>query len=107
VQKRIAATRAPALHPGDVQVASPVDVPRDSPLNALHSVLVFSQQGARDLPSQLSGSDLDGDIFHIIYDPCLVPLRIHAPADYAASQPRENASGPVTSADIANSLSTS
>lgn len=71
-------TRCPALHPGDVQCVKAVDVPEGSPLRALHNCVVFSQQGARgmywslrfsyifdlstiDLPSQLSGGDLDGE----------------------------------------------
>ena len=63
---KVTITRAPALHPGDVRVADAVDVPDDSPLNALHNCIVFSQQGSRDLPSQLSGGDLDGDLYSVI-----------------------------------------
>ena len=40
-------TRCPALHPGDVQCVEAVDVPRDSPLQALHNCVVFSQHGER------------------------------------------------------------
>jgi len=89
VGDRIVVTRAPALHPGDVQLVKAVDVPRDSPLRALHNCIVFSQQGARDLPSQLSGGDLDGDLFHIIYDERLIPDFTSPPADYAPAAPRD------------------
>jgi len=75
-------TRSPALHPGDIQLVTGVDVPKDSPLNALHNCVVFSQKGQRDLPSQLSGGDLDGDLYNIIYDPAFLPITVHAPADY-------------------------
>lgn len=78
----VAVTRAPALHPGDIQIAMAVDVPDECPLNALHNCVVFSQRGQRDLPSQLSGGDLDGDLFNIIYDPQLLPPRVVEPADY-------------------------
>lgn len=50
-------TRAPALHPGDVRLVRAVDKPD---LRHLKNVIVFSTKGARDLPSMLSGGDLDG-----------------------------------------------
>ena len=40
-------TRSPALHPGDIQFVQAVDVPKSSPLRALHNCVVFSQQGDR------------------------------------------------------------
>jgi hypothetical protein len=78
---------APALHPGDVQVVSAVDVPEDSPLRALHNCVVFSQQGTRDLPSQLSGGDLDGDLFYVIFDQRLIPKVTYPPADCTPVKP--------------------
>ena len=80
-------TRCPALHPGDVQVVRAVNVPDDSPLRALHNVVVFSSKGPRDLPSQLSGGDLDGDIYNIIYDFSLWPKKKATPADYTNPKP--------------------
>ena len=80
-------TRSPALHPGDVQCVSAVDVPQESPLRALHNVVVFSSYGERDLPSQLSGGDLDGDLYNIIYDNDLYPKRLAQAADYPAATP--------------------
>ncbi|KAI9768710.1 MAG: hypothetical protein M1840_004705 [Geoglossum simile] len=82
-------TRAPALHPGDIQVVTAVEAPADSPLNALHNCVVFSQRGRRDLPSQLSGGDLDGDLYNIIVHPGLRPERTHEPADYPIVPPFE------------------
>jgi hypothetical protein len=86
---RVVVTRAPALHPGDVQLLTAIDVPSESSLRSLHNCIVFSQHGARDLPSQLSGGDLDGDMFHIIYDQRLIPDFTVAPADYAATAPED------------------
>ncbi|KAI7180351.1 RNA-directed RNA polymerase [Hortaea werneckii] len=54
-RERIIVTRSPAMHPGDVQIVNAVSVPHDSPLKRLSNVIVFSQHGDRDLPSQLSG----------------------------------------------------
>lgn len=82
VKKRVAITRSPALHPGDVQIVDAVDVPLDSPLRKLHNCVAFSQYGQRDLPSMLSGGDLDGDLYNIIYDDTLIPPTYHEPADY-------------------------
>ena len=64
-----------------------VDVPADNPLRALHNVVAFSSHGQRDLPSQLSGGDLDGDLYNIIYDDTLYPKRLSPPADYHTATP--------------------
>jgi RNA dependent RNA polymerase len=82
VEGEVAITRAPALHPGDIQFVKAVDVPDDSPLSSLHNCIVFSQRGTRDLPSQLSGGDLDGDLYNVIWDPRLQPQITCPPADY-------------------------
>ena len=83
----VVTTRCPALHPGDVRVVDAVDAPPKSPLRALHNCIVFSSQGERDLPSQLSGGDLDGDLYNIIYDGSLYPDRVVEPADYPIAAP--------------------
>lgn len=79
-------TRSPAMHPGDVQRVSAVDVPKGSPLEALHNCVVFSVQGERDLASQLSGGDLDGDLYNVIFDQNLFPSGTAVPADYPRVQ---------------------
>jgi hypothetical protein len=58
VADKVMVTRSPALHPGDVQIVKairPPDGSAGSALNSLYNVVVFSQHGARDLPSKLSG----------------------------------------------------
>ncbi|WPG97695.1 RNA-dependent RNA polymerase 1 [Acrodontium crateriforme] len=82
VKDRVLITRSPAMHPGDVQMVRAVDVPIDSVLYNLRNVVVFSQFGARDLPSQLSGGDLDGDLYNCIFDDRLFPKRFSTAADY-------------------------
>ena len=62
--------RNPSLHPGDIRVVNAVDVPA---LHHLRDVVVFSQQGIRDIPSMCSGGDLDGDDFVVIWDEKLIP----------------------------------
>ncbi|KAL1863762.1 hypothetical protein Plec18170_000601 [Paecilomyces lecythidis] len=85
VHNNVIITRSPALHPGDIQLVNAVDVPVNSPLRQLHNCVVFSQKGQRDLASKLSGGDLDGDLFNIIYDDRLLPQRIAEPANYPRS----------------------
>ncbi|KAF2466775.1 rna-dependent rna polymeras-like protein [Lindgomyces ingoldianus] len=89
VYDRVAITRAPALHPGDIQVVRAIDAPNNSYLKGLYNCVVFSQQGNWDLPSQLSGGDLDGDLFHVIYDKRLIPSRTEQPGEYKAAQPKD------------------
>jgi hypothetical protein len=101
VRKNVMVTRSPALHPGDVQIVNAVNVPMDSPLRKLHNCVVFSQRGDRDIPSMLSGGDLDGDLYNIIYDDTLIPQGVVTPADY----PRVTATDlgrQVTTPDIVN-----
>ncbi|KAE8313996.1 RNA dependent RNA polymerase-domain-containing protein [Aspergillus transmontanensis] len=78
----ILVTRSPALHCGDIQRAQNVIPPEDHPLKYHHNCIVFSQKGSRDLPSKLSGGDLDGDLYHVIWDPDLESVETFAPADY-------------------------
>ena len=87
IKGRVAISRSPTMHPGDIQFVQAVDVPENSKLKDLHSCVVFSQHGKRDLPSQLSGGDLDGDIFNIIADPRIHPREVYAPADYPRPAP--------------------
>ncbi|KAI4593690.1 hypothetical protein KJ359_009174 [Pestalotiopsis sp. 9143b] len=84
-------TRSPALHPGDIQLATNKIPPPGHSLGNLRNCIVFSQKGKRDLPSQLSGGDLDGDIFNVIWDQYAVSncQRVFAPADYPLAKPRE------------------
>jgi hypothetical protein len=85
--KNLIISRAPALHPGDVQLVEGVVPPRGSPLRALHNCIVFSQKGSRDLPSQLSSGDLDGDRYYLIWDEAAMPKRSYGPADYPRVDP--------------------
>ncbi|KAL7906964.1 RdRP domain-containing protein [Trichoderma velutinum] len=80
-------TRSPALHPGDIQLAQLTTPPPGHPLRDLQNCVVFSQKGSRDLPSQLSGGDLDGDLYNIFWDPFVMPKRCFDPADYPRVTP--------------------
>lgn len=87
--QQVLLTRSPALHPGDIQIRRAVVPPDGHQLRSLSNCIVFSQKGKRDLPSQLSGGDLDGDIFNIIWDDMAVTSckREFPPADYPRVAP--------------------
>jgi len=79
--------RNPSLHPGDIRVVEAVDVPA---LRHLRDVVVFPSVGDRDLPSMLSGGDLDGDDFFVIWEPSLIPPEWnYPPMDYQSPKPKE------------------
>ncbi|KAM3437517.1 hypothetical protein NHJ13734_004584 [Beauveria thailandica] len=97
----ILVTRSPALHPGDIQCVEMVTPPKSHPLRSLRNCIVFSQKGSRDLPSQLSGGDLDGDLYNVIWDPRALPKCTFDPADYTRVVP-PSLDRPVTRQDIAD-----
>jgi hypothetical protein len=87
---RLLVSRSPTLHPGDVQMAAGIgQVAQTSPLYALTNCLVFSQQGARPLPSMLGGGDLDGDLYNVIQDARLFPRFVTDAAEYAPVTPTD------------------
>ncbi|PWW72714.1 RdRP-domain-containing protein [Tuber magnatum] len=79
--------RNPSLHPGDVRKVVAVNVKE---LHHLHNVVVFPQKGDRDLPNMLSGGDLDGDDYIVIWDKKLTSrVSNYKPMNYSAQTPRE------------------
>lgn len=97
--RNVIVTRSPALHPGDIQWVRAVRVPQNSPLMRLSNCICFSQKGSRDLPSQLSGGDLDGDLYNVIWDINAKPKRTYHPANYPRQQ-AEDIGRSVTKDDI-------
>ena len=57
---------------GDLRVLRTADVPE---LRHLRDVVVFSCAGDRPEPSKMSGGDLDGDIYAVVWDQKLLPPR--------------------------------
>ncbi|UJR10507.1 hypothetical protein I4U23_014710 [Adineta vaga] len=73
----IAITKNPCHHPGDLLVLQAVN---KKCLHHLYDVLVFPQQGSRPHSSEISGSDLDGDEYTVIWDTKLVPISSNPPS---------------------------
>ncbi|KAH6697067.1 RNA dependent RNA polymerase [Plectosphaerella plurivora] len=77
--------RNPSLHPGDIRLVQAVDC---EALHHMRDVVVFPSIGDRDVPGMLSGGDLDGDDFFVIWEPTLFPPRWnYPPMDYRAPPP--------------------
>jgi RNA-dependent RNA polymerase len=77
--------RNPSLHPGDIRVVEAVDIPG---LHHLKDVVVFPSTGDRPVPNMLSGGDLDGDDFFVIWEPTLLPEIWNHPAmNYTSPSP--------------------
>lgn len=89
--------RNPSLHAGDIRVVRAVDAPS---LHHLKNVVVFPQNGDRDIPNMCSGGDLDGDDYIVLWDKDLLPEMVNEPPmDFTAEKPVES-SEPITVRDI-------
>ncbi|XP_076914711.1 putative RNA-dependent RNA polymerase 1 [Bidens hawaiensis] len=79
VKGAVVVAKNPCLHPGDVRVLKAVNVPA---LHHMVDCVVFPQKGKRPHPNECSGSDLDGDIYFVCWDPDLIPPQQFEPMDY-------------------------
>ncbi|XP_077241138.1 putative RNA-dependent RNA polymerase 1 isoform X2 [Tasmannia lanceolata] len=82
VEGKVVVAKNPCLHPGDVRVLMAVNVPA---LHHMVDCVVFPQKGKRPHPNECSGSDLDGDIYFVSWDPELIPPRQIPPMEYTAA----------------------
>lgn len=85
--RQVVITKNPCHHPGDIRTFTAVDHPK---LRDLKDVIVFSQQGDRPAPHDISGSDLDGDEYLVIWHEDLVPTTTPnaSPYDHDANIPQ-------------------
>ncbi|KAG8366466.1 hypothetical protein BUALT_Bualt17G0082900 [Buddleja alternifolia] len=79
IREKLVVAKNPCLHPGDVRVLKAIDVPA---LRHMVDCVVFPKKGMRPHPNECSGSDLDGDLYFVCWDPDLIPPRQDEPMDY-------------------------
>ena len=84
---RVAVSRSPCIHPGDCQVLTLATVLPTSSLHTLKDVVVFPQAGTRPHPDEMSGGDLDGDLYTLLFDPALVPTTAFPAMSYDPALP--------------------
>ncbi|KAJ4714892.1 RNA-dependent RNA polymerase [Melia azedarach] len=85
VKGNVVVAKNPCLHPGDMRVLRAVDVPA---LKHMKDCVVFPAKGKRPHPNECSGSDLDGDVYFVCWDPDLIPPRQFPPMDYSPAPER-------------------
>jgi len=87
----------PCLHPGDLRKFKAVDKPQ---LKHMVDCVVFPANGKRPHPNEMSGSDLDGDMYFVSWEESLVPRGENkTPMDYSPVQKMEK-EGPITESDM-------
>lgn len=93
---KVVVAKNPCLHPGDIRILVAVDIPS---LHHMVDCVVFPQKGKRPHPNECSGSDLDGDIYFVTWDPAFVPPREVPPMDYTPA-PTETLDHDVTIEEV-------
>lgn len=75
--------RNPVVSPADLRILKAADPERlPESVTSLHNVLVFPKVGKRPEQCKMSGGDLDGDIFFIIWEEQLIPTADVPANDY-------------------------
>jgi RNA-dependent RNA polymerase len=97
---RAIVSRAPCMSPSDIRVliaADPDSLP--SSLTSKTNVVVFPRRGDRPEPCLMSGGDLDGDIYFVIWNKTLIPNRAAPPLNYTPPDPPSEVPGGVVTVD--------
>ena len=90
-EDKVIITKNPCLHAGDIRILKAVNNDRvRGNLSHLVNCIVFPSKGTRPITDQISGSDLDGDMYFISWDPRLIPRPgVIDPMSYAGKKPMD------------------
>ena len=88
VRSRVAVAKNPCMHPGDLRVLNAVDLPA---LRHMFDCIVFPSVGSRPITNMCSGSDLDGDLYFVTWEPSLIPKHMEEPMEYDSPPAKNNA----------------
>ncbi|CAF4280883.1 unnamed protein product [Rotaria sp. Silwood2] len=95
---KVVITKNPCHHPGDLRTFDAVDCPE---LRHLKDVIVFPQKGPRPHSNEISGSDLDGDEYVVIWHKDLIPQTPNeTPYEYDSQEDPPKMNRPITRDDI-------
>ncbi|KAJ8315320.1 hypothetical protein KUTeg_007470 [Tegillarca granosa] len=77
----------PCFHPGDLRKFEAIDIPC---LYHMVDCIVFPQNGNRPHPDEMSGSDLDGDMYFVCWDQSFIPPNENkTPMDFPKSEKKK------------------
>jgi RNA-dependent RNA polymerase len=82
----VAVTKNPCFHPGDVRKLTAIKAPQ---LSHHINVIVFPSKGPRPHPNEISGSDLDGDLYFVTWESGLVRFESVESMDFSVSRKAE------------------
>ena len=83
---KVVVAKNPCYLLGDVRVLTAVNIDQ---LDHLVDCIVFPTQGTRPHPSEIAGSDLDGDRYFVCWDEGLIVPRIEKPYNYPSEDAPE------------------
>lgn len=86
LQGKVVVAKNPCYLLGDIRVLTAISVEE---LNYLVDCLVFPTQGERPHPSEIAGSDLDGDQYFVCWDEGLIVPRVEPPYSYPSEDVHE------------------
>ena len=93
LQGKVVVAKNPCYLLGDVRVLTAVNVEE---LNYLVDCIVFPTQGERPHPSEIAGSDLDGDQYFVCWDEGFIVPRVAEPYSYPSEDVHETSKNVTT-----------